>query len=164
MLIGLISDIHDHTANLRRALALLKAEPCTHLLCLGDIASVSTLRLLAELWPHELDTVAGNNDYPQADFCDFCAREAPRIRYHGSSAELDLNGRRIYMVHEPTRALHAAEFGQFDAVFFGHTHQAWHMTDGATLIANPGDLQGRHGAPSFALYDPAAHTLRYMRL
>lgn len=164
MILGIISDIHDHTAHLRRALELLEAEGCRHLLCLGDVASVKTLRYLTARWVGSLDLVAGNNDYPRAAFRDCCAPEQPRIRYHGDTAELETDGRRIFMAHEPERTLNAAEFGGFDAIFFGHTHRAGQMQKGTTLIANPGDIQGRYGCPSFALYDTATHTLRHVRL
>lgn len=163
MLIGIISDIHDRTANLRRALELLAETHCTHLLCLGDIASTGTLQLLGSLWQGELDIVAGNNDYPRSDF-RACAGQMPRTRYHGDTAELELDGRRVFLAHEPERALHAAKFGRFDAIFFGHTHRAGQMMDASILIANPGDIQGRYGCPSFALYDTATHTLRHVNL
>ena len=160
MLIGLISDIHDRTDHLRRALELLAAESCTHLLCMGDFSRPSTLRLLGELWPGELDFVLGNNDWPQEDFF----ATSPRLRCHGVCAELELGGRRIFMAHEPERVRSALAFGRFDAVFFGHTHRAMMAWEGQTLIANPGDIQGRSGKPGFALYNPLEHSLRHTAL
>ena len=161
MLLGLISDIHDNTPALRRALELLAAEGCTQLLCTGDIATVPTLQLLRECWQGALHIVAGNNDYPRAAF-RAAAEGMPELHYYGDTAELTLGGRRIFMAHEPERTLNAARHGAFDAIFFGHTHSAGQMMDGATLIANPGEIQGRSGQPSVAVYDTDSHSLRHL--
>ena len=163
MLIGILSDIHDNTDHLHRAIRLMEQENCTRLLCLGDMADVSTLRLLRSLWEGEMDLVSGNNDYPRSAFRD-AAAAMPATHYHGDTADLTLAGRRIFLAHEPERTLHAADLGCFDAIFFGHTHQAGQMRDGRTLIANPGEIQGRYGEPSFAVYDTDTHTLRHIRL
>ena len=164
MLIALLSDIHDHLDNMRAALRQLSSTDCRHMLFLGDMAQISTFRELRAVWPHELDLVAGNNDYPREDFAR-CAREWSHTRYHGESAELVLDNRRIYMTHVPGYSLsHIATFGEFDAIFFGHTHRAEHHFIGSTLIANPGDLQGRYGRPSYALYDTTRHTLSHVSL
>lgn len=165
MLVAILSDTHDNTLNLRRALQLAQEGGCTHLLFLGDMASVSTFRLLRELWPHEMQLVPGNNDYPRADFRAFAAAATPQTLYHGESADIQLDGRRIYMTHEPMNGvLYAAECGEFDLVLFGHTHQRGQQQHGRTIVANPGDLQGRYGEPSFAIYDTAAHELRHTLL
>lgn len=163
MLIGIISDIHGHTPHLRQALELLAAQPCTTLLCAGDLGTPETLELMTRLWQGELHLVAGNNDYPRSAY-RAAAEQAPHTHYHGDTADLTLGGRRIFMAHEPERALQAAHTNAFDAIFFGHTHRAGRMREGDTLIANPGDLESRYGQPSVAVYDTTAHTLRHIRL
>lgn len=164
MKIALLSDIHDNTHNLRRALQQAQTAGCTQLLFLGDMAELSTFRLLRELWPHEMQLVAGNNDYPRAAFHDF-AEAAPLTHFHEDSAELELGGRRIYMTHEPMNGvLYAAECGEFDLVLFGHTHRGGQQAHGHTIVANPGDVQGRYDEPSFAIYDTEAHTVTHIAL
>lgn len=164
MLIAILSDIHDRVKNMRLALSQARAEGCTHLLFLGDMAEMSTFRTLRQEWEHEMDLVQGNNDYPREEFAAFAAT-GPATRFHGASADLHLGGRRIYMAHEPgAGVLYAAESEQFDLVLFGHTHRAGQQTHANTLIANPGDIQGRYGAPSFAIYDTTTHLLRHIRL
>lgn len=163
MLIGIISDVHDRTRNLLNALERLRALGCEHLLFLGDMATPASLRTLCESWEGELDMVLGNCDYPAEDFLA-CAAQYPHARHHGDAAELLLDSRRIFMTHDPAFALRAAAFTAFDAVFFGHTHLAEQQKQGSTLLANPGDLQGRFGSPSFAVYDTTAHTLNHYSL
>ena len=163
MLIGIISDIHDHTDNLRRAMKQLAEARCGRVLCLGDIAHLTTLHELLQARFCKIELVAGNNDYPRADFAAACAA-VPGVTYHGETAELEIDGKRIFMAHEPERTLNAAEMGLFQAIFFGHTHRAGQMLMGQTLIANPGDLQGRYGNPSYALYDTSDNSLRHVQL
>lgn len=164
MLIAILSDIHDNTANLRTAIDKALAHGCTHMLFLGDMAEPATLRLLRQLWPHELDLVPGNNDFPRSHFQSF-AESAPLTRYHDAGADICVGGRRIYMTHEPQHGvLYAAESGEFDLVLFGHTHRAGQQKHASTIVANPGDLQGRYGDPSFAIYDTAAHSLQHIQL
>ena len=164
MLIAIFSDIHDQTAHMRQALRKAQEAGCTHLLFLGDMTTAATYRELREAWAHGLDMVAGNNDYPREIFQKL-ASESEQTRFHGESAQLTLDGRRIYMTHEPHNGvLYAAESGEFDLALFGHTHRSGQQTHGATIVANPGDLQGRYGAPSFAIYDTVAHRVRHVAL
>lgn len=165
MLIAILSDIHDNTRNLRAALQRAQEAGCTQLLFLGDMAGVSTFRLLRELWAQGMQLVPGNNDYPRADFYAFAQQAGPQVILHGETAQPALGGRRIYMTHEPSNGvLYAAECGEFDLVLFGHTHRSGQQRHGHTIVANPGELQGRYGEPSFAIYDTAAHRLEHVYL
>lgn len=164
MLIAIASDIHDNKRNLRRAMAQAQAEGCSRLLFLGDVESPATFALLRSLWPHELDAVPGNNDYPRESFREFAAQH-PQTHYHEGSADLLIDGRHIYMTHEPYNGVRfAAESGDYDLVLYGHTHRPHLERAGNTIVANPGDLQGRYGEPSFAVYDTSAHSLRHVPL
>lgn len=161
MIIGLISDVHDNTANLAEALRRLRAAACRHLLFAGDLTGSRTLDALCRDWPYELDMVAGNCDPPDLSRA---AEGRERVRFHGDCAELLLDGRHIFLTHSPYTAQNALAYASFDAVFFGHTHRPMNEMHGRTLVANPGDLQGRFGCPSFALYDTALHSLAHYYL
>ena len=163
MLIALISDVHDCTENLSAALTLAEEIGCRHLLFTGDMADMSTFRLMRRNWLHEMDLVLGNNDYPRSDFL-YGAREWALTRHHGEQADITLDHRRIYMTHFPHSAMRAAESGLYDAVFYGHTHRAEQHMAGSTLVANPGELQGRYGSPSMAIYDTGENSLIHIRL
>ena len=164
MLTALMSDVHDVHENLAKALRSAEIAGCRHLLYLGDLTTVETLRMLRCAWQHEMDLVPGNNDYPRAAFLD-CSREWKGVRYHGETAHLEIDGRRILMTHIPSYALQlAAESGRYDAIFFGHTHQSTCARIGATVVANPGDLQGRFGSPSFGIYDTVENSVKIIPL
>lgn len=164
MLIGIISDIHDRVKRMRTALTMLEEAGCTHLIFLGDAAQLATLRALSNAWPHEIDYVLGNNDYPRENFRNL-AESQPRLHCHGDEGELSLpDTRRVFITHEPYYAGHALNSGAFDAIFYGHTHRAEQIKAGETLVLNPGDIQGRYGTPSCAIYDTATNTAKLLLL
>ncbi len=164
MLAALMSDAHDARENLLEAVRRAESAGCCHLLYMGDLSTVETLRLLRQEWKGQMDLVPGNNDYPRAAFLE-CVRDWDDTRYHADTAHIEVGGRRVLMTHIPGAALQlAAESGQYDAIFFGHTHKPVCTRVGATLVANPGDIQGRFGAPSFGLYDTAENTVKIISL
>ncbi len=165
MRIALISDIHDNTTNLLLALARAQELGCTHLFCMGDVAELSTFRLLCEEWTQGADIVFGNNEWPHDAFLRV-AREYPHVTHHGEKAELNMDGRHLSFSHYPRTAFLTAEQGGYDAIFFGHTHVAEHYPakDGMPLFVNPGELQGRSGKRSMAVYDTADNTAQLIPL
>jgi hypothetical protein len=84
------------------------------------------------------------------------ALAAGNVTLHGQYAELTLGGRRVAVNHYPEMAQRLAESGQFDLVCYGHNHLARVEQVGATVLANPGEVMGRFGAPTFGLYDTAS--------
>lgn len=159
MLIALMSDAHDEQRNLIKALRCAEEAGCRHLLYLGDLCTVETLRTLRQAWQHELDLVPGNNDYPRSVFAE-CVQDWENTRFHMDTAHLMIGKRSIMMTHIPGYGLQlAAESGKYDAVFFGHTHRSACATIGHAVVANPGDIQGRYAAPSFATYDTEANSV-----
>ena len=164
MLIGLISDIHDQEDNLHAALQHLKDAGCTRLIFLGDIATPATFRTLCAAWPHEIDLVLGNNDYPREQYMQPAEQQSHRIHCHGDEGSLLLDNRCIFITHDPFYAVHAIDTGKYHAVFFGHTHRAEQLELNGALVANPGDIQGRYGAPSCAVYETTTHTLKLIQL
>ena len=164
MLVALMSDAHDERDHLHHAVRQALAANCCHLIFLGDLATLETLRLLRAAWPYAMDLVPGNNDYPLADFLS-CARLWPNTTFHPSATDITLANRRLYLTHVPTESLRvAAATGEFDALFFGHTHVPEQRTIGPTLLANPGDIQGRFGSPSFAIYDTLHNSVKHFSI
>ncbi len=166
MLAALISDIHDHSTRLLLALEQARQLGCSHLLCMGDVATLSTFRLLCEEWQQRADIVFGNNEWHRECFLRV-ADEYPNINHHGDAADVELEGRRLFLCHYPHIAARAAASGRYDAVFFGHTHRAeLHPAseEGRPLIVNPGDIQGRYSTPCMAVYDTEHNTARLIHL
>ncbi|MDO5449627.1 MAG: metallophosphoesterase family protein [Akkermansia sp.] len=162
---ALVSDIHDNTANMQRAVELALQQGCTRMLCMGDMVRSATFAALRAAWPAhlQLDLVFGNNEFEHDSFRTQ-AESYPCTTLHGFSGELELGGRRVYFTHLPAQAEKALMFGRYDAVFFGHTHQAFNRCSGSTLVCNPGEILGRGGHPSLAVYDTAANTAAILPL
>lgn len=163
MKIALISDIHDNAGNLVQALSLAEAAGCTHLICLGDMVHSSTFRTLRTSWAFGIDLVFGNNERERSLFRRM-AESFTNTTLHGDTGELELEGRRIFITHMPERAQNALAARAFDAVFFGHTHLVFNRTFGHTLVANPGEITGRGGNPTFGIYDTESNTVSIREL
>ena len=154
MLVAVLSDCHDRLENLEKVLGQIeKAEVA--LFC-GDYCAPFTLTMLAEGFPGPVHSVFGNND-GDAFLLLRIAKQAGNVTFHQPMASLELDGRRIAVVHYPEFGEALALSGKYDAVFSGHNHTAEVRTLGSTLWANPGEVMGRFGKPSFGIYDTSTN-------
>jgi predicted phosphodiesterase len=62
MLVGVLSDIHDHLDNLRRALEIFKARGVGAVIFCGDFCSPIPPRVLAGEFKGDVHCVFGNGD------------------------------------------------------------------------------------------------------
>lgn len=157
MKILVLSDIHDHIDKLRQVLAEVKGQVAAAVFC-GDLVSPFTAGLLAQL---DVPTHAGlgNND---EDSIGLVKRSGPKFSWIHLSQEfgqVEIGGRQIAFCHYPKLAEFLAKSGDYDAVFFGHTHVAQSGMVGKTLLLNPGAVcginfdSGKYDPGSYAIYD-----------
>ncbi|HNS02803.1 MAG TPA: YfcE family phosphodiesterase [Anaerolineae bacterium] len=152
MIIAVLSDIHDNIWNLADALAQVQAAGAQELIFCGDFCAPFTLSQIGEGFAGPVHAVLGNND-GDPRLLQLNAQAAGNVTLYGQYAELPLDGRLVAVNHYPEIARRLAESGQFDLVCYGHNHQAAVEQVGRGLLANPGEIMGRFGAPSFGLYD-----------
>ena len=152
MIIAVMSDVHDNVWNLADALKKIGAAGASSLLFCGDFCAPFTLAQIGQDFPGEVHCVFGNNDGDPRLLMRNAAA-AGNVTIHGQYAELELGGRRIAVNHYPEIARRVAEAGQFDLVCYGHNHRAHVELVGGTVLANPGEVMGRFGRPTFGLYD-----------
>ncbi len=150
MRIAVLSDIHDNIWALQDALKRVKE--CNALFVLGDLCSPFTLTAIAQGFGGTVHVVWGNNDGDKL----LIARNADKagnVVLHGEFAEFQLEGRRVALTHYPAigRALASAQ--EYDLVCYGHDHQRKLEWAGQTLLLNPGEVMGRFGVHSLAIYD-----------
>jgi putative phosphoesterase len=172
MLIGVISDIHDHLERLRVALGKLQEAGAEALICCGDLCSPFVVSELAQGFPAgPIHIVFGNNDGDRYRITVFAARHkddagARRVEVHGESKALELGGKRIFIHHFNDVGQLIAPTTEFDAVCYGHNHE-WtaHCHPSGSLAINPGAIMGWHptrgSIPStYALYDTETNQMR----
>ena len=157
MHIGIISDIHDHLANLATAIDFLNEQRTDALICCGDLCSPFVVDELKK-FAGPVHIVFGNND---ADLFRITRKCDGRVQAHGEFLELGLGSRRIAVNHFDNIARPLAHSGLYDLVCFGHNHRISLARIGETLAVNPGPIMGvaftssgwERVAPTFAVYE-----------
>jgi putative phosphoesterase len=163
MLIGVISDIHDHLPRLRVALERLSTAGAEALICCGDLCSPFVVDELTRGFPAgQVVIVFGNNDGDRYRITAKAMSQADgRVEVHGESATLEIGGKQIFVHHFPDVGSLVAATGRFDLVCYGHNHEYRnHRDPGASLELNPGAIMGWHPArgdivSTYAVYDAA---------
>lgn len=158
LIVGVLSDTHDSMVNLEKAIKVFKSWGVSAVIHLGDFVAPFTLRLLLDSLSVKFEGVFGNNDGERlglvkiASLYNGVLGEQPRI--------VSLGGRRILLAHgfgdpastyEVVRGL--VESGRWDAVFYGHTHEANIEYVRGKLLLNPGDGGGALNKPTIAIVD-----------
>ena len=152
MQVAVISDVHDNIWKLETVLERVGQAGAEALAFCGDFCAPFTLKQMADGFPGPVHCIFGNNDGDKW-FLSRVAAGADNVTLHGQLAELTLGERRIADNHYPDIAQGLAASGRYDAVFFGHSHEGHLAWVGDTLLLNPGEVMGRFGPPTFALYD-----------
>ncbi len=137
MIVGVISDTHDHLDKLRAALGVFKERGIELVLHAGDFVSPFTAIPFREAGLRVIG-VFGNND---GDKLFLRERFSGLGELHFGPHEFELGGRRIVVMHEP-RALEALiSSGKYDLIVYGHTHDV-DVRPGKPLVVNPGECGG----------------------
>jgi putative phosphoesterase len=148
MRIAILSDTHSRHATVETVLKRIDELGVELILHCGDIEDADTVWL----FPGNTHFVFGN--------CD-SERTSLRQAIHGIGAtlhepfgKLELDGTRIAFIHSDHRKLFEKleTSGQFDYLFYGHTHIAREHRTGPTRVINPGALH-RARPKTFAILD-----------
>lgn len=161
MRIAVLSDIHDNIWNLERALDQL--EGVEVLLCCGDLCAPFSLKQIQDSFSGPVHTVLGNNDGDPLLLTQV-ASQREGVYLYQPLIELELDGKKIAVAHYPQIGQALAASRQYDAVFSGHTHRPQAQRVGETLWADPGEVMGRFGKPSFGVYDTVTGEFELNRL
>ncbi|MFO0812290.1 MAG: YfcE family phosphodiesterase [Gemmatales bacterium] len=157
MLLGIISDTHDHAKRTARAIKLFTQAGVEAVVHCGDICEPNILSLF-EGTPTSY--VLGNNDY-EPELQAF-AKKSSEMSYLGEGGIITLAGKKIAVTHGHLHRITRELLGQQpDYLLSGHTHVAVHeMVRGVTCI-NPGAL---HRAPEYsvALLNLATNDLQWL--
>ncbi len=159
MLVGVVSDTHDNLEAARQAARLFREAGVDLIIHLGDIVAPFTLKVLGDESGKKIIGVYGNNCGEKLGL----KRTAERLgsELYEPPRTVELAGRRLLLVHgfggfddtiEVVDAL--AESRKWDAVLYGHTHEARLAYKYGVLILNPGEASGvLYGKRTVAVLD-----------
>lgn len=166
MNVAILSDIHDHIWNLEKTISQLQGKVEVAIFC-GDMTAPFTSGILSQL---DIPTYAclGNND---EDHIGLLKKAGPKFVWKYLSEEfgkVELGGKKIAFCHYPKLAELLAKTGDFDAIFYGHTHLVDDRQIGNTLLVNPGPIcgiqNGKSSRASYAIYDSAINKVKTFSL
>jgi putative phosphoesterase len=135
MKIGILSDTHDQSTWVQRALELFRHHGAECLLHCGDIESPETVALFAG-W--DIHFVYGNCDWNRRALA--ANMKAIGATNHEKYGHLERGGLTLGWTHgDDANLLHdLIVSGAYDFVFHGHTHIAGEKEAGPTRVINPG--------------------------
>ncbi|QJA06240.1 metallophosphoesterase [Thermosulfurimonas marina] len=151
MKFAILSDSHDHIPHLKKALAQARKAGAEVLFHCGDLISPFMVPVLAE-FPGPVHFIQGNNR-GDPHLLEKQVARFPQVHFHGEFAFLEVGGLSIAMVHYPDLARGLAATGDYHLVLCGHTHVYKVLRIKEALVINPGEILGKEGPPTFALYD-----------
>jgi uncharacterized protein len=160
MKIAVLSDSHDHVENLRMVVTEIKGKVEAVIFC-GDFCAPFMPAVLKEL---NLPVYAcpGNNDEDQIGQVLRGGDNFHWTPLANEYGEVELDGKKIAFCHYPKLGELLAGTGDYDAVFYGHTHDHRNEKVGNTLLVNPGAVcgiqKGKYGVASYAIYDTSTNT------
>jgi len=148
MVIGIISDTHDHMDNIRKALKIFKEKNVKVILHAGDFVSPFTWRLFKD-FEGEFYGVFGNNDGDRV-----LLKKMYGERIQNQIRELEIENKKIALMHEPQMIESIALSDRFDLIVYGHMHEVDIRKIYNTLIINPGEACGwLYGKATLILLD-----------
>lgn len=152
MKIAVFSDSHDNIQGLEQALQAANDAGAEMLLHCGDLVAPFMLDRLGKQFSGPVHVVFGNND-ADGRLLQVISSAYAHVALHGIYAEVEADGRRIALIHYPEPALRIAQSGELDLVCYGHNHDKAVESVGTCVLANPGELLGMKGTPTWGLYD-----------
>jgi len=146
MLIGVISDSHDDTESIERAMEIFQRIGVDEVIHLGDLISpFALIPILNSGIPFRI--LRGNND---SEVLVALMSTSEGGIYHPSPVELEINGKKLLIFHgfgekDLTKfvAISLARSGRFDFILYGHTHEVHVEEVNGTFIVNPGEACGK---------------------
>lgn len=151
MKICVVSDSHDRGPMLATAIAEAKVKGAECVLHCGDLIGTNTLLASLKLGL-PIHVIHGNNLGDPVSIARLACRSEGQLNYHGNDADIELQGRRVFMTHYPHIGHAFAMAGGHDLICCGHSHEP-EITcldtakGGKAWLVNPGTVAGL-GAPA----------------
>ena len=149
MKIAILSDTHSRYATVEKAVEVLQRRNVNFVVHCGDLEDADTVWLFHGFTAH---FVLGNCDLEPLSIQQ--AVHGIGGELHRPYGRLELEGVRLAFLHGDDRRLmqEVENSGEFDFLFYGHTHRAAEHRTGPTRVINPGALH-RANPKTFILLD-----------
>jgi putative phosphoesterase len=170
----IVSDSHDRADALAQAVGEARELGAQAVIHCGDlIGAQSILAALAHGLPVHL--IHGNNVgdtqalHRLARMGGGAGAAKGALHYHGADAQLELGGRRVFVVHHDHYGYAMACTGDWDLVCCGHSHRAdvrrvADVKGGSSWLVNPGTVAGLAAPCTWVMADLAAMTFEVREL
>ncbi|MFA5737050.1 MAG: metallophosphoesterase family protein [Candidatus Paceibacterota bacterium] len=175
-MIAILADSHDNLANLKEFLAQAKKNKVDVIIHCGDVTTPEFLEQLIKNFNGQIKLVLGNAEIRPEEFKkntkNYLNLEIfEEVGLYESIAKINDEGRefakkfKIAFTHKPEKAKQLAINGEYNFVFYGHTHKPWFAIEKkSVVVANPGTLGGVFSEPTYALLDPDSGKLELKKL
>ncbi len=152
MLLAIISDTHDNVSNIEKFLSWAKINKIKIIIHCGDITTSEMITKFFGPAKINFHCVLGNasnhETIPRA------CKNFSNTNCHGDKGELNIENLKIGFCHFPETAKKMTQEGNYQLIFYGHTHKPWMETlNNNCQIINPGTLGGVFQKATFAIYD-----------
>jgi len=165
MKIAILSDIHENFHNLILALEEIGEKKVKQIICLGDLMNSGIAKLLAtQTIP--VFMIWGNNDGEKVEITLASKRANSVLTVSKNVYDfLDFDGKKIFISHYEDLAMPMAKSGEYDAVFYGHTHLFKIEKINSCWVVNPGEVSaGKTKKATFAIYDTTINKVEIIEL
>jgi len=140
MLVGVVSDTHNHIKNIKKIIYLFNREKVDLVIHTGDISKANTLKIFSELEP-PLVGVFGNNDRIEEGLKEVC--DEYNFNFQEPPLSMTLRDKKIVVFHEPDLIRdYIEEHKDIDLILHGHTHRYKEESVDNTVYFNPGESAG----------------------
>jgi uncharacterized protein len=163
MKIAIISDSHDNLTNIQKFVKVAKKEKFDEIIHCGDMCIPKILGMLAET-NAVVHFTFGNIDPGAAYEIMNVSANNKKINIYKPFGEIDVDGKKIAFVHYPKLAHGLACTKNYNAVFHGHNHTKKAEKVRDCWLANPGEIAGFVGKPTYAVYDTKKDTVEIKNL
>lgn len=162
MKIAVMSDSHDRTENIEKAVEMISGMEVDVLIHCGDLCSPFVVGRLAA-FDGPVHLVFGNNDGDRFTIAA-AAADHGNLQVHGELGELETGSGKVAFTHRPEFGRALASTGDYEAVFSGHTHKRLTLDTGVSKHINPGEILGLFEKAGFLIYDTETGSERHFSL
>lgn len=165
MKIAILSDIHENFHNLILALEEIGKKEVEQIICLGDLMNSGIAKLLAtQTIP--VFMIWGNNDGEKVEITLASKRANSVLTVSKNVYDfLVIDNKKIFLSHYEDLAMPMAKSGEYDAVFYGHTHLVEKEKINNCWMVNPGEISaGKTKKATFAIYDTTINEVEIIEL